>query len=130
VSGPGAPTSDCGTPHLELSCRQLGDDVFVIAVAGELDMATAPQLRAYLMDKTAPRPSHVVLNLAGVTFLASHGLGVLIDARDGHADIHGELHLTGVTPKRQVARTLDLTGLTPLFDIHDDEAELLRQLTC
>ena len=68
----------------------------IVSVSGELDMATVPQLRAYLRDKTASRPAHLVLDLSGVTFLAAHGVDLFMTARDGHKGIHGELHLTGV----------------------------------
>jgi anti-sigma B factor antagonist len=122
------PVSWVGGSELVLSCRQVGNSVVRIGVAGELDMATAPQLRAYLVDKTASRPAYVVLDLSGVTFLASHGIALLLEARDGREGIHGELHLTGVAANQSVTRVFDVAGLTPCFDIHDDEEELLRRL--
>ena len=103
--------------------------MIVIDVIGELDLATAPQLQAYLVEKTAPRPVHVVLDLRGVTFLAAYGLGLLVVARQGGDGIHGELHLTGVTSSRAVKRALDLSGLSALFDMHDNEDALLPELT-
>ncbi len=119
---------DSGRPGLGLYCRQVGDDTVAVSVVGELDPATAPQLRAYLVDKTASRPAHLVIDLSAVTFPASPGLGVLIEARDGQEGIHGELHLTGVTANRPVQRVLEVTGLLARFDIHDDEDDLLHRL--
>jgi anti-anti-sigma factor len=113
---------------LRLLGRQVGDDVVVVSVAGELDMATVPQLRAYLVDKTVSCPAHLVLDLSAVTFLASQGIAVLIEAGEGLEGIHGELHLTGVTTNRSVQRVLEVTGLLARFDIHDDEDDLLRRL--
>ena len=118
-----------GQSNLGLTSRQLGDDVIVIDVTGELDMATAVGLHAYLVEKTAARPAHVVLALRGVTFFASSGLNLLVAAHKGEGGIHGELHLTGVTANRVVKRVLDVTGLTAVFDIHDNEDELLSELT-
>ncbi len=117
-----------GGLNLDLRCRQIGNDVIVVSVAGELDLATAPQLRAYLVDKTASRPAHLVLDLGGVTFMASAGIRLLIEAHSGSDGIHGELHLTGVTTNPRVRRVLQLTGLLAEFDIHDDEDELLHRL--
>jgi anti-anti-sigma factor len=128
VSEAHAPEGQLRGPALELTCRQVGDDVIVITVVGEVDMITAPQVRAYLQDKTAARPGHVVLDLGGVAFLGSHGLTLLVDAREGRDDIHGQLHLTGVFSNRPVMRVLDLAGLTHLLDIHDDQDQLVRQL--
>ncbi len=115
-------------PELELTCRRVGDDVLVIAVGGELDLFTAPQARAYLQDKTAARPGHVVLDLAGVVFMSSHGVRLLLDAHQESDGIHGRLHLTGVSSSQSVKRVLDLTGLTLLLDIHDDQDRLIRAL--
>ncbi len=103
--------------------------MLVVTVAGELDLATAPQVRAYLQDKTAARPGHVVLDLAGVGFMGSHGVSLLVDAHEGRDGIHGRLHLTGVSSNRPVSRALDLTGLTPLLGIRDDQDQLVRELT-
>ena len=61
---------DSGRADLRLLCREVGDDTVVVSVAGELDMATVPQLGAYLRDTTASRPAHLVLDLSAVTFLA------------------------------------------------------------
>jgi anti-anti-sigma factor len=68
------------------------------------------------------------LDLPGVGFLSSHGVRLLLDAHEGCDGIYGHLHLTGVSSNRPVKRVLDLTGLTPLLDIHDDQEQLLRGL--
>lgn len=128
MSGAQSPSAPHGDPGLELTCRQVGDDVVVIAMTGELDMVTAPQARAYVQDKTAARPRHVVLDLAGVRFMGSHGVSLLVDARDQREGLHGQLHLTGVSGNRPVQRALDVTGLTPLFDVEADQDQLLRTL--
>jgi anti-anti-sigma factor len=54
-----------------------GDDATVIAVAGEVDMATAPQLAQCLREHA---DQHVVLDLSRVSFLDSSGLNVLVTA--------------------------------------------------
>jgi anti-sigma B factor antagonist len=113
---------------VELTYRQVGDDVIVIALVGELDMVTTPQARAYLQEKTAARPQHLVLDLSGVAFMGVGGLRLLIDALQGRDGIQGELHLTGVASNWPVERVLDLTGSAPLFDVYDDQDELVRKL--
>ena len=50
----------------------------VIAVSGEIDVATAPQLRECLHRVIAQGESTIVLDLLGVTFLDSTALGVLV----------------------------------------------------
>ena len=129
MSGAQSLSAQPSGPGLQMTCRQVGDAVIVIAVGGELDLATVPQVRAYLQDKTANRPSHVVLDLAGVGFMSSHGVSLLIDTHEGRDGLHGRLHLTGVAGNWVVTRMLDLTGLALVLDIHDDQDQLIRDLT-
>src|SRR3954453_8794996 len=112
---------------LRLLCRQVGDHTVLVSVTGELDMATVPQLRAYLRDKTASHPAHLVLDLSRVAFLASSGVGLLMAAHAREDGIDGELHLTGVAPNRAVHHVLEVAGVLARFDIHDDEDDLLRR---
>jgi anti-sigma B factor antagonist len=53
----------------------------VVHAAGEIDLVTAPDLRAHLekvCDRAAP-PDSVIADLTGVSFLGSAGLSVLLD---------------------------------------------------
>jgi anti-anti-sigma regulatory factor len=60
--------------------------------------------------------------------MGSHGVSLLVDARDERDGFHGQLHLTGVSGNRPVQRALDLTGLTTLFDVQADQDQLLHTL--
>jgi anti-anti-sigma factor len=58
-----------------------GDDVTVITVTGELDLATVPAMRGALLG-TADRPGRrLVLDLSGVTFIDSVGVGAVLHAK-------------------------------------------------
>lgn len=71
--------------------RRLGEDLvvetsrdgttLVVSVRGEVDIATAPLLRAVLDGLPLSRPRRVEVDLSGVTFLDSQGIGVLVAAR-------------------------------------------------
>jgi anti-sigma B factor antagonist len=100
----------------------------VALLEGELDMATAPFLGEYLREHTATRPTDLVLDLSGVTLLAAAGLALIVTALHNDNDIHGRLHLTGVTGNRPVERVLHLAGLRPVLDIHDNLQALLDTL--
>jgi anti-anti-sigma factor len=102
--------------------------VCLIRLAGELDAATTPELTHYLREQTTTRPTHLVLDLAHVQFLASAGIGLILTALHNAEGIHGRLHLLGITDNHLVARVLDLCGLRPLLDIHDSLDELLDDL--
>jgi anti-anti-sigma factor len=66
--------------------------VLRMSVAGEIDQASAPQLRAALAEAAAGRPALLELDLADVTFCSSAGLAELCAARDR---LDGRLVVTG-----------------------------------
>ena len=84
-------------------------DVRVVAVGGEVDMATAPQLDAAL----ATVDGDVVVDLAAVTFLDSSGIGVLVKAAQ-RSSAAGHVLRTRAE-RDNVWRTLQVTNLADLF---------------
>jgi anti-sigma B factor antagonist len=95
-------------------------DGALIAVTGELDIATAPALNQVLDRAIEGRPApHVIIDLRDVTFIDCAALGVLIRARNRLGD---RLWLRSVPPA--VTRLLDLTDLTDLFTVRDQDAYL------
>jgi anti-anti-sigma factor len=72
-----------------IHARRADDDVVLVEIAGELDLLTVPQAKAFLIRATATTPHHLILDLRRVSFLASAGIGLLIAANDGAQDIHG-----------------------------------------
>jgi anti-sigma B factor antagonist len=92
----------------ELELRRGESPDGVIAVRGEIDMATAAQLRSVLdalMDEGASR---IVLDCRGLEFLDSSGIGVLVAARQRLGE-QGELVME--SPPAHVRKVLDITGV-------------------
>ncbi|MCO1653923.1 STAS domain-containing protein [Pseudonocardia humida] len=98
-------------------------DAAVLAVSGELDTLTAPELDAALRELVAAPHALLVVDLSGVTFLASSGLAVLIQAAHRAEDSDRPLHL--VVTARAVRRPLEITGSDQLFTLHADLATAL-----
>jgi anti-sigma B factor antagonist len=92
-------------------------DVPVITVGGEIDVATAPQLRESLHLVITQGQSTVVLDLLGVTFLDSTALGVLVGALRRCREMGGELHVVVADPR--IIKIFEITGLTKVFAITD-----------
>lgn len=97
---------------LSIITRRLGADAVRVYLAGEIDLATAPQLRFALSDvvaATAP-PAEINVDLAGVTFLDATGVGLLVRAREvaRRAGVGLSVH----NPRGIVMRVLDVLGLT------------------
>jgi len=89
----------------------------VIAVSGEIDVATAPQLRECLHRVIAQGESTIVLDLLGVTFLDSTALGVLVGALKRCRELGGDLHIVVADPR--IMKIFEITGLTNVFTIAD-----------
>jgi anti-sigma B factor antagonist len=98
----------------------------LLEVDGEVDTLTAPRLEAGLdaaLEAGNGGRTAVVVDLSGVTFLASSGLAVLIGGARRAAATGGRLHL--VAASRAVTRPLQVTGADALFDMHPDVASAL-----
>jgi anti-sigma B factor antagonist len=93
---------------LELESRGSADGASVV-VRGEVDMATAPQLRDALLELVDGGASRIVLDCRGLDFLDSSGIGVLIAVRKRLGD-DGSLTLDA--PPAHVRKVLELTGVS------------------
>jgi anti-sigma B factor antagonist len=93
---------------------ELTGETAVLAITGEVDMASAPGLRDQLQQLDA---RNVVIDLSGVTFIDSTGLGVLVAALKRSREAGG--HLVLRSPTRATRRVLDITGLSQLVAVED-----------
>jgi anti-anti-sigma factor len=102
-------------PRLETSATCIGG-ADAIAVAGELDMETAPRLTEEVERAVWNSVGAFVLDLSGVTFLDSSGLHALLRARAYLAREDRALVL--VCPDGQALRVLDLASVLDTFDVY------------
>jgi anti-sigma B factor antagonist len=93
----------------------------VFDVKGEVDLDTAPLLKANLAEAVRGGVKDIVVNLGLVEFLDSSGLGVLIGALKRCKEAGGTLALAA--PRRPVQKVLTITGLDKVFPIHDSVEE-------
>lgn len=84
----------------------------VIVIAGDLDIATAPQLVA-AVEGLADRADPLVLDLAAVTFVDSSGIRALLDTEKA-ASVGGR-RLALLRPAAALTRLLDLVDLRSRF---------------
>lgn len=96
---------------------QVDGDAATVTVRGEVDVYTAPQLRQRLYAVVADGVSNVVLDVSGMTFIDSTGLGVIVGTLKRLREGGGELWLR--SPSRSTRKVLDITGLTRIVSIVD-----------
>jgi anti-anti-sigma factor len=89
----------------------------VVAVSGDVDMATAPQLTAALQAACELNPDVLTVDLARVDFLASAGLSALADGAERARGV-GASYKVVATEGSVVSRALQLTGLDSAWAVY------------
>ena len=109
-------------PGPALSVR--GQDGYtIVAISGEIDIASAPVLRVQLVGLLRPDASRIVIDLSGVTFCDASGLAVLVAASRRAGLLGGVLRLAAPAPL--TATVLRLTGLESRFEMFPTVPEAL-----
>ncbi|GAA3861781.1 anti-sigma factor antagonist [Saccharothrix violaceirubra] len=108
---------------MRTATREIGG-VVVLAVRGEIDIATAEEVRGPLVDLAgrAPGGGVVVADLAEVGFFSSAGIEALLVAHERLRDSGGALH---VVTAPIVRRALVAVGLDRALDLYDSLDEAL-----
>lgn len=102
---------------LSLDVTRSGD-WSVVRVGGEIDLATAPRLRERLITVIDDGADRLVVDLGGVDFIDSTGLGVLIGALKRVRGRDGDLRLVCGEPR--ILKVFEITGLDKVFEIRPD----------
>lgn len=106
---------------------ELDGSLQTLLVHGELDQATAPELRTALAETMADARCAVLVDLSGCEFIDSTGLSLLVEAK---RRLTGDQRRFGVCcPDADVRRLLELTGIDQavgLFDTRDEATAVLR----
>ncbi len=98
-------------------------DATVLAVSGELDLASSPALEDALEQVHASDCSLVIMDLRELEFMDSTGLSVLIKAQQRALQAGRRFGL--VKGGTQVQRLLSLTGIDERMTVADSPEELL-----
>ena len=89
----------------------------VLTVTGEIDMATAPRFRQRLLAVISGGAQNVVIDLSGVDFIDSTGLGVLMGAAKRVRTAGGDIRL--VMTGSRLADLIEITRLDRVLDVFD-----------
>jgi anti-sigma B factor antagonist len=109
--------------ELKVSSRSQGDHV-ILALAGEIDLYTAPKLQSELTSALAGgKSASIVVDMSAVEFCDSTGMNVLLAAHRLATERGGDL----AAPRPSVRKILEVTGLESVFTIHADLAAVTGQ---
>ncbi|MGW3999678.1 STAS domain-containing protein [Amycolatopsis sp. NPDC004772] len=107
--------TDDGTSTLTVRVRTVPEAV-VVAAAGDLDLGTAPVLRARARAALAGRPGALIVDLAAITFCGSAGLQVIAELAGETAA--ADLPFALVADGRPVLRSLQVTRMDSTLALH------------
>ena len=107
---------------LSLETRQV-DDRTIVAVGGEIDVYTAPRLRDKITELVGEGHYSLVVDMEGVDFLDSTGLGVLVGGLKKVRAHDGSMEL--ICHQDRLLKIFRITGLAKVFTIHPSEEAAL-----
>lgn len=112
---------------VSLEHDDLAEDLRRIRLAGRLDMLGVGEIELRFTTLAAARPIGVLVDLTGVSFLASVGLRCIIHSAKALAQKGGRMALL-VGDNSLVQSTLETVGVADIIPVFADEAEALASL--
>ena len=109
-----------------IDTEQVGDARHVIALTGEVDLYTAPELKTQMLQVIANGAQDVVVDFTDTTFIDSTTLGVLVGGVKRLREKGGRLSI--VCSDRNITKIFEITGLDRVFTIYPTRAEALERL--
>ena len=123
-SGPGAQDNQAVRDLLTIDVERQGSGISIVALAGELDLATMPKLEERLLEELRAHGG-VILDLTRLKFIDSSGIGLLIKA---HRAADGGKLQTVVTRGSQVERVFNLAWIDRALPVSEDRAAAIAAL--
>jgi anti-sigma B factor antagonist len=109
---------------VKLASRQVGD-VTVIDANGRITLGEgASAFRDIIRDLAAKGEKKLLLNLGGVSYIDSSGIGEMVSGFTTVTNNGGQLKLVGLS--KRVKDLLQITKLYTVFEAFDDEAQAVR----
>ena len=115
--------SDVGDFRIEEESPQPA--VRVLAVHGDADLHSAPELRERLRGAIDEGATTLVVDLSATTLIDSTSLGVLLGGMKRLREQDGQVRV--VVPRPEVRRVFEITMLDRIFSLHDTREEALAE---
>ena len=112
--------------NFDIKTEQLGEDTYVISLAGEVDLYTAPEFKQQLLEVIGQGGKEVVVDFSDTTFIDSTTLGVLVGGVKRLRTNDGQLSL--VCSDRNITKIFEITGLDRVFTIYANRADAVDAL--
>ena len=95
--------------------KEIVDTNINVQLEGEIDAYTAPKLKEELYPLTENGAVHITIDLSGVGYMDSTGLGVFVGLFKNVRAKGGDLQIVGLSERLE--RLFDITGLADIIHI-------------
>jgi anti-sigma B factor antagonist len=112
--------------NFDIKTEQLSESKYVISLAGEVDLYTAPEFKQQLLEVIGQGGTEVVVDFTNTTFIDSTTLGVLVGGVKRLRSNDGQLSL--VCNDRNITKIFEITGLDRVFTIYPTRDEAIAEL--
>jgi anti-sigma B factor antagonist len=112
-----------GVMQLKLTVRTK-DDIVIVDCAGRIVFGEESADLRDTVKMVITQSKRIILNLSGVTYIDSGGLGTLVALYTTARNNDGSIKLANLTPR--VGDLLQVTKLVTIFDVYDDEDKAIE----
>ena len=112
--------------NFDINTEKLRGDTYVISLAGEVDLYTAPEFKQQLLEVVGQGGKEVVVDFSDTTFIDSTTLGVLVGGVKRLRPNGGQLSL--VCNDRNITKIFEITGLDKVFPIYATRNEAVEEI--
>lgn len=104
-----------------------GDQIRVLALAGEIDLHFARVFRGLLQEKREKPAEALVLDLSEVTFIDSTGIAAIIEHLRRATQLGGRFVIGGMSQAvKEIFEVINLQKAMPVFDTRDAALQAIR----
>ncbi len=103
--------------------QKIVDNIPIISVSGRIDATTSKDLETALNSLIEQNNNNLVIDLAGVEYISSVGLRVMLSALKKVRPKQGDVKLVSLQPF--VREVFEITGFTKLFTIYPNQEEAI-----
>lgn len=109
---------------MTFTTEKISPDIIIVRGAGKLNMVSAPELRAVVVDAISHGGIRVVVDLSDIDFMDSSGLGALVGCLKSARQAGGDLRIAA--PSAQVSMVLRLSNLDRVLASFDSAEAAYR----
>jgi anti-sigma B factor antagonist len=110
---------------MNFTVQEVDTDRAVVRCEGRLNMVSAPALREAVTGVVSTGRTHVAVDLSGVDFMDSSGLGALVGCLKSARQAGGDLRIAA--PSAQVLMVLKLSNIDRILKPYDDVATVFDE---